>query len=84
MTFGQFFETATGHPPYDYQRRLAGDTGQPRPGLSQLINVPTGLSKTAVVVLAWRMRPFFVSPTSAPPSAPRFKTIHPYEHPRPL
>jgi CRISPR-associated endonuclease/helicase Cas3 len=53
MTFGQFFETATGYTPYDYQRRLAGDAGQPRPCESQLINVPTGLGKTAAVVLAW-------------------------------
>jgi CRISPR-associated endonuclease/helicase Cas3 len=53
MTFEQFFETATGHPPYDYQRRLAGDTGQPRPCASRLISVPTGLGKTAAVVLAW-------------------------------
>jgi hypothetical protein len=44
MTFGQFFGTATGHAPYDYQRRLAvGDAG--RACESQLINVPTGLSK---------------------------------------
>jgi CRISPR-associated endonuclease/helicase Cas3 len=51
MTFEQFFETATGHAPYDYQQRLAGDGG--RPCESQLINVPTGLGKTAAVVLAW-------------------------------
>jgi CRISPR-associated endonuclease/helicase Cas3 len=58
MTFGQFFETATGHAPYDYQRRLAvGDAG--RACKSQLINVPTGLGKTATVVLAWLWdRPF--------------------------
>jgi len=52
MTFEQFFETATGHAPYDYQRRLAGgDAG--RSCESQLISVPTGLGKTAAVVLAW-------------------------------
>ena len=52
MTFEQFFEAATGHAPYDYQRRLAGgDAG--RPCESQLINVPTGLGKTAAVILAW-------------------------------
>ena len=52
MTFGQFFEAATGHAPYDYQRRLAvGDAG--RACKSQLIKVPTGLGKTAAVVLAW-------------------------------
>ena len=27
MTFEQFFKAATGHAPYDYQRRLAG--GEP-------------------------------------------------------
>ena len=52
MTFEQFFEAATGHAPYDYQRRLAGGDGG-RPCESQLINVPTGLGKTAAVVLAW-------------------------------
>ncbi|MBI4026459.1 MAG: Fic family protein [Verrucomicrobia bacterium] len=46
MTFEQFFQAATGQAPYDYQRRLAGgDTG--RPCASQLINIPTGLGKTA-------------------------------------
>jgi CRISPR-associated endonuclease/helicase Cas3 len=51
MTFEQFFEAATRHASYDYQRRLAGgDAG--RPCESQLINVPTGLGKTAAVVLA--------------------------------
>jgi CRISPR-associated endonuclease/helicase Cas3 len=54
MTFDEFFKQATGHRqgPFDYQRRLAGgDSGitcQP-----QLINIPTGLGKTAAVVLAW-------------------------------
>lgn len=53
MTFDTFFQTATGNPaPYDYQRRLAGDTAG-RPCESQLINIPTGLGKTAAVVLAW-------------------------------
>ena len=52
MTFEEFFKAATGHAPYDYQRRLAvGGAG--RPCESQLINVPTGLGKTAAVVLAW-------------------------------
>ena len=52
MIFGQFFEMATGHAPYDYQQRLAGgDAGQSCE--SQLIIVPTGLGKTAAVVLAW-------------------------------
>ncbi|MBI4026457.1 MAG: Fic family protein [Verrucomicrobia bacterium] len=52
MMFEQFFQAATGHPPYDYQRRLAGgDAG--RPCASQLINIPTGLGKTAAVIMAW-------------------------------
>jgi len=52
MTFDQFFEAATGHPPYDYQRRLA-ESDAVRRCQSQLINIPTGLGKTAAVVLAW-------------------------------
>ena len=52
MTFEEFFKAATGHAPYDYQRRLAGG-GAGRPCESQLINVPTGLGKTAAGVLAW-------------------------------
>jgi CRISPR-associated endonuclease/helicase Cas3 len=53
MNFEEFFNAATGHPvPFDYQRRLAGgDTGCDC--RSQLINIPTGLGKTAGVVLAW-------------------------------
>jgi CRISPR-associated endonuclease/helicase Cas3 len=53
MSFQDYFRAATGHgQPFDYQRRLAGgDTGCACE--SQLINIPTGLGKTAAVVLAW-------------------------------
>jgi CRISPR-associated endonuclease/helicase Cas3 len=54
MKFDDFFELVTGcdQGPFDYQRRLAGgDFGTPCQ--SQLINIPTGLGKTAAVVLAW-------------------------------
>ncbi len=58
--FASFFQAATGHPPYDYQRRLAGASSiegaapsAPFPCESQLISIPTGLGKTAAVVLAW-------------------------------
>jgi CRISPR-associated endonuclease/helicase Cas3 len=62
--FGEVFCAATGLPsPYAYQCRLAcGDNADPnnpetlRHGTvckSQLINIPTGLGKTAAVVLAW-------------------------------
>lgn len=75
MTFEEFFKTATGHAPYDYQRRLAGDPSQSRRCESQLINVPTGLGKTAAVVLAWlwnRLAPALHSHPSAPnPAWPR-------------
>ena len=62
-TFNQFFHKATGNTPYGYQCRLAcgpqasadnqatlttGTDCQ-----SQLINIPTGLGKTAAVVFAW-------------------------------
>ena len=64
MNFGAFFKAATGHEAYHYQRRLGcGDRteGEPEPQwlsrgaeyASRLINIPTGLGKTAAVVLAW-------------------------------
>ena len=56
--FTHFFQTATQteNNPYDYQRRLAeGEDGASgsNPCQSRLINIPTGLGKTAAVVLAW-------------------------------
>lgn len=59
-SFETFFERATGRTPYDYQQRLArgnpGEGEQPNqdnPCVSQCIDVPTGLGKTAAVVMAW-------------------------------
>ncbi|MFQ3577476.1 MAG: hypothetical protein SNJ52_00480 [Verrucomicrobiia bacterium] len=61
MTFRVFFEEATRHPPYDWQERLARGPSEPVSSCrSLLINIPTGLGKTAGVVLAWlwnRLRP---------------------------
>jgi CRISPR-associated endonuclease/helicase Cas3 len=63
--FDDFFQAATKTPaPYEYQRRLAcgeHDAGRSEAEWltrgtdcqSQLINIPTGLGKTAAVVLAW-------------------------------
>lgn len=62
-SYKPFFECLTGNPPYDFQSRLAcGERGD-RPEQewleggaaceSRLINIPTGLGKTAAVVLAW-------------------------------
>jgi CRISPR-associated endonuclease/helicase Cas3 len=65
MDYRVFFETATalGRKPYSYQERLArgeqiGQDDKLRLSggtdcHSQLINIPTGLGKTAAVVLAW-------------------------------
>jgi hypothetical protein len=66
-TFEEFFQAATGNEPYGYQRRLpgidagsaavaqVGDLGACAPFAcqSQFINIPTGLGKTAAVVLVW-------------------------------
>ncbi len=57
-TFTKAFLAATGKDqPYDYQTRLAcGQTTNLSLGIlcqSQLIEIPTGLGKTAAVVLAW-------------------------------
>lgn len=52
MTFEEFSKTATGYAPYDYQCRLAGRESR-QPCASQLISMPTGLVKTAAVILAW-------------------------------
>jgi len=49
MDYETFFKTATKHPPYDWQRRLVEDSKSQ----SRLIDIPTGLGKTAGVVLAW-------------------------------
>jgi CRISPR-associated endonuclease/helicase Cas3 len=57
-TFSGFFQHATGKPdpPYPYQMRLATD------GLPDLLDIPTGLGKTAAVVLAWLWRRRFADP----------------------
>ena len=52
QSFTAFFETATGNQPYDWQARLAGGDARV-PCESRLISIPTGLGKTAGVVLAW-------------------------------
>lgn len=49
--FAEFFERATGVGPYTYQTRIAEDDSLP-----ELIEVPTGLGKTAAIVLGWLWR----------------------------
>jgi CRISPR-associated endonuclease/helicase Cas3 len=62
-TYADIFKTATGQMPYNYQCRIAcgskANLEDERTLLvgtdckSLLINIPTGLGKTAAVVLAW-------------------------------
>ena len=52
MSFQEYFQTSFGRHapiPYDYQLRLAENAGCH----SRLINIPTGLGKTAAVIHAW-------------------------------
>src|ERR1700730_15723607 len=50
-SFHAFFKQATDVTAYPYQERLA--LSEPLP---QLLNIPTGLGKTAAVILAWIWR----------------------------
>ncbi len=57
-SYASFFSAAfpDSRTPYEYQKRLAcgeRDSQQTAPCESRLINIPTGLGKTAAVVLAW-------------------------------
>lgn len=47
MPYTSFFEEVTGNSPYPYQKRL-GEEQWP-----DLLDIPTGLGKTAAVVVAW-------------------------------
>ncbi len=51
MDYEQFFEEATGFSPYPYQARLGDEISLP-----VLLDVPTGMGKTAAIVLAWMYR----------------------------
>lgn len=53
MSFTRFFLEATGYEPFPYQVRLAESTSLP-----EVLSIPTGLGKTAGVVLAWAWRRF--------------------------
>ncbi|MCY0896166.1 MAG: DEAD/DEAH box helicase, partial [Alicyclobacillaceae bacterium] len=55
--FGDFFTMAMGRPPYPYQEALATGTEWPL-----MLEVPTGMGKTAAVVLGWIWRRRFASP----------------------
>ena len=54
QAYDQFFSQATGYPkPYHYQRCLAIAEKLP-----QVLGIPTGVGKTAAVILAWLFRRF--------------------------
>lgn len=53
--YEDFFRTATGKTPFPYQKRLAET---PMSNWPDLLEIPTGLGKTAAVVLAWIFRRF--------------------------
>ncbi len=56
-SYQSFFLKATGNDPYAYQVQLAVSEQLP-----DLVEIPTGLGKTAAVVLAWLWRRRFASP----------------------
>lgn len=56
LEYLQLFEKATGYAPYPYQTKLATTSDLP-----SLLSIPTGLGKTAAVVLAWVWRRRFAS-----------------------
>jgi CRISPR-associated endonuclease/helicase Cas3 len=67
LPFDDFFHTATSNTPYNYQSRLAGsDAGTDCH--AQLINIPTGLGKTAAIVLAWLWNRMAVPSLNTQPS----------------
>lgn len=49
--FDDFFKLATGRDRYSYQRAFAEDGEVP-----DLLNVPTGVGKTATAILGWLYR----------------------------
>jgi len=56
MEFAEFFNTATGNDPYPYQERLATADVLP-----ELVDIPTGLGKTAAAILGWLWRRRFAA-----------------------
>lgn len=50
MSYREFFETITGNTPFPYQQRLAEGSWP------QVLDIPTGLGKTAAVVGGWLWR----------------------------
>ncbi len=74
LRYDAFFQTATGFPPYHYHCRSACGEREGRPEAARrargapcqscLVNIPTGLGKTAAVPLSWLWNRLFPSPNS--------------------
>ena len=62
MCIDKLYMSASGHLPYDFQKKLALD------GWPDLLNIPTGLGKTAAVTLAWTYKRGWLKPGSTPDS----------------
>ena len=60
MNYSQFFQQVTGNQPFPYQQRL-GEAPWPT-----VLDIPTGLGKTAAITVAWLFKRF-----TGDPSAPR-------------
>jgi hypothetical protein len=82
MNFVTFFQRTTSHLPHDYQRRLACGERQPQESVeawlahgtachSKVINISTGLGKTAAVVLACLWNRLAARPNETKPLWPR-------------
>lgn len=50
-SFNDFFKKATGYEPFDYQKKLSDEKEIP-----SLLEIPTGLGKTAAIIMAWLWR----------------------------
>jgi len=66
FSFGPWFEKATGNTPYPFQVRFANE-----PNLPELVDIPTGMGKTAMVVLGWLWRRQFHEDASIRKGTPR-------------
>jgi CRISPR-associated endonuclease/helicase Cas3 len=69
LTFPELFEAATGSAPYPYQRRLAED------GLPDVLDVETGMGKSAGVVMAWLWRRRFHPDPAVRSSTPHWLVL---------
>lgn len=64
--FAEWFKRATGNEPYPFQTRFACE-----PTLPELVDVPTGMGKTAMAVLGWLWRRRFHPHETVKKSTPR-------------